>query len=563
MPSGPPTACLLLAITTTVLLVGPDTRAETDAGSLPDGCPPVEEGGAAAWSGQHRWQALEDAGYAIGELAITVRDVYTGEPLPWYQRVANALHADTDPGVVRSLLTVAPGDPVRAERIYEAERQLRRQDFLIDARIVPRRCAEGRVDAEVQVRDAWTLQVGGGVGSAGGESTGNVGFSDDNLLGTGKAVFVTWSQGRERTTRELRYHDPALAGTDWTLDLAHQERSDGGAEFLTVGYPFRRSDQSWGLRATAEASRRDLQFEAGSRRAYEARLESRGGELEARWLLSRTDGQGWRAGVGWRVEQAEYGPLQVEAADLRPPPRLVDRDLRGPYLLLERFPDRHRSFRNLRAIGLTEDYEMGLDLRVRAGRYRSTEGPDDPWFADLEVDWTAALGERDLVRARAALSGRHAGGDAWSAWYRSIAAEYYHRLTRRNTLVGHVELDWRDRADPEDELYLGGFDGLLAYPDRFRVGDRRWLTHLESRHVSDWVLFDTIQVGYTGYLEAGAVRGLDGEWSRTLANVGAGFRLGSLRSSFGAVSYVTIAAPLVEAGQEDDYAFVVGTTVNF
>jgi hemolysin activation/secretion protein len=521
------------------------------------------DGPEAAWSGQHRWQALEDAGYAIGELAITVRDVYTGESLPWYQRLANALHADTDPEVVRSLLTVGRGEPVRAQRIYEAERQLRRQDFLIDARIVPRRCADGRVDAEVRVRDAWTLQVGGGIGSAGGESTGSFGFSDDNLLGTGKAVFVNWSQGRERTTRELRYHDPALAGSDWTLDLTHQERSDGGAEVLAVGYPFRRSDQAWGLRAAAESSRRDLQFEQDSRRAYEARLESRGGELEARWLLSRSDGHGWRAGAGWRVEQAEYGSLEVQAGDLRPPPRLADRDLQGPYVLLERFPDRHRSFRNLQAIGLTEDYEVGLDARARLGRYRNAEGAEDPWFAHIEVDYAAALGERDLLRARLEASGRHAGGDAWSAWYRSLAADYYHRLTRRNTLVGHVELDWRDRADPEDELYIGGFDGLLAYPDRFRVGDRRWLTHLESRHVSDWVLFDTIQVGYTAYLEAGAVRGLDGEWSRTLANLGGGFRLGSLRSSFGAVSYVTVATPLVDAGQEDGYAFVVGTTVNF
>lgn len=45
--------------------------------------------------------------------------------------------------------------------------------------------------------------------------------------------------------------------------------------------------------------------------------------------------------------------------------------------------------------------------------------------------------------------------------------------------------------------------------------------------------------------------------------MGFGLRLGSLRSSFGSVTYLTVGFPLVDTGQEDTYTIVAGTTVNF
>ncbi|MEX1081083.1 MAG: hypothetical protein WEC99_03595 [Halofilum sp. (in: g-proteobacteria)] len=512
-----------------------------------------------AWPGQAQWQRLEAAGYRLGEFSIQVEDVYTGTSLAWYQRLANTLHLDTEPEVIDELLTVSPGEVVTAERIYEAERALREQSFLIDARIVPVACDTGRVTSAVRVRDAWTLQAGAGVGSAGGDATSSAGITDKNFLGTGKSVSLDWSEGTERSSVEVGYADPALFGSAWTLELDHADHSDGEREAVALAYPFRRADQDWGFRSSYETDRSELDFEEFGETAYSADAQHSQAHVEV--VRRIADGQhgGWRGGLGWRREQAEYGELEEEAPDLRPEPALADRDLSGPYLVFERFSHRHKSFRNLQAIGKTEDYDLGFDARLMGGRYPR----GDRWFYQLEARHGWALGERDLLVTRLDLAGRYHDDRGKEATYREVSADHYHRITPRNTWVTHGEYSWHDDPDPEDELYLGGYDGLLAYPNRFRSGDRRWLVHLENRYVSDVVLFDTVQLGYTVFFEAGNVRGFDGRWGRSLRDVGAGLRLGSLRSSFGAVSYVAVATPLVDGGQSDDYTVVLGSTVSF
>ncbi len=535
----------------------PDSGRETGAAACPSPADKARED----WPGEARWRALEEAGYRLGALSVRVDDVYTGTGLAWYQRLANRLHANTEATAIRDLLTVAPGDPVSATAIYEAERVLRRQRFLTGARIIPTHCDGEQVAAEVRVRDAWTLKLGASVGQAGGESESSAGIVDENILGTGKTISLSWSEERDRTTVQFGYEDRAFWGSQWTLGLQHSDFSDGRGNAVSVDYPFRTSDQRWGVRSAYEERHNELDFDEAGETAYTAELETEDAHLEVLRHLGSEASGGWRAGLGWRRDYADYSALQQLEPGLRPQPALDDRRLQGPYLVAERFSARYRSFRNLRAIGQTEDYDLGLDARLVGGRY--TEGRGEPWFYEVELSHGLAIGQRDLLVTELTLSGRQREPSGQDATYRAVASDYYHRTSRRNTIVVHGEYDWRDQPDPEDELYLGGFDGLLAYPDQFRSGDRRWLVHLEDRYVSDVVLFDTIQMGYTAYLEAGRIRGLDGRWSRTLADVGAGLRLGSLRSSFGTVAYLTVARPLVDAGQEAEYSIVVGSTVNF
>lgn len=534
--------------------------ADAEAGGA---CPAPDAAGGEDWPGQKQWRRLEAEGYRLGELRIDVRDVYVGTDLAWYQELANTLHARTDRGAIRDLLTVRRDEPVRADRIYEAERILRSQPFLTAARILPTACEGDRVDGVVRVRDAWTLQLDVGFGAAGGESESSVGFQDENFFGTGKTVLLDWSDDTERTTLEFGYEDPSLFGTPWTLALNHRELSDGSGDAVALGYPFRRSDQRWGFRAAFDEARSELDFDAAEETAFETEIDREEVDIELRRLVALGSRRGWRAGLGWQRDYAEYGPLQERAPELRPPPRLTDRRLQGPYLSLERFSRRYKTFRNLRAIGKNEDYALGLRSRVVGGRYVDGVSSDNPWFFEIDLDHGQPVGARNLLLTRLDLSARYRDEGGAEAWYRAVAADYYHRTSAHNTIVLHGEYDARDDLDPEDELYLGGFDGMLAYPERFRVGDRRWLVHLEDRYVSDTILFDTIQVGYTAYLEAGNIRGLDGRWGEPLADVGFGLRLGSLRSSFGSVSYLTVAFPLVDDDQADGYSVVAGTTVNF
>lgn len=562
----PPAAVGLAAFLLSVL-AGPARGAPADSPPSPGravGCPPPLPGsGEEDWTGQRAWQALERAGYRLGRLRIRVADVYPGRSLPWYQDLANTLHIDTRTEAVRAVLTVEAGAPVAAARIYEAERQLRSQDFLVEARLVPLRCAERRVDAEVRVRDAWTLEVGAGFGTAGGESTSSAQIREENLLGTGKTVFVGWKDGRERRTEEFGYLDPAVLGSPWAFGVTHRELTDGHGDSVALTYPFRRIDQAWGLRAQGEDLRQEVDFEQAGEKAYTARMVAERARLELRRLVALAGQAGWRVGVGWERDYAVFGPLADKQPELRAAPALTDRRLQGPYVVVERFSDRYNSFRNVRAIGITEDYNLGLEARLLAGRYTDGIRDDRPWFGRAELSYGAKLAGYNLFLADLSLSGRRRSDGNWVANYRSFAWDYYHRNGLRNRIVVHGGLDWQEDPDPEDELYLGGFDGLMGYPGRFRVGNRRWLLHLEDRFTSDLILLDTVQVGFTAFAEAGNIRGLDGEWGETLADVGAGLRLGIIRSSSRSALYLAVAVPLVDAGTEEEYQPVIGSTLEF
>lgn len=553
-------AVTLIAVLT--LAQPPRAQAPGDEAIAP-GCPSVEANGQEDWQGQRQWQRLERAGYRLGELRIAVDDVYRGDALPWYQQLANTLHIDTRTSVIRSLLTIERGQAVEAKRIFGAERTLRERRFLTRAKITPLRCHDQEVDAVVQVRDAWTLQAGASVGTSGGQTTTSAGFEDENFLGTGTTVSLDWTRTPARTTKEVGFFDPALLGSQWTLGLSHSELSDGQDTSATIAYPYRSFDQRWRFEARGANTTKTLDFDQAGATAYTARLRRKERSVEVRRLIASDGETGWRGGIGWRRDRYRYDRFDKERSALRPAPELTDRDFAGPYIVVERFRDRYRSFRNLRSIGRTRDYNLGIGAEWELGRYRDRTGNDKPLFTELSLDYGAQLGPRHLVLSRFELSGRYSEKRGRQAYYRSAAIDYYLPTSRRNTIVAHAEADWRSQPDPEGELYLGGFYGLQAYPNRFRVGDRRWLTHLEDRYVTDTVLFDTVQLGYTAYLEAARIRGLDGHWSRTLADVGVGLRIGSLRSSFSSVAYVTVATPLVNAGQKRDYEWVVGSTFDF
>lgn len=541
-----------------ITVAGAGAEGEMTAGCpVPDGSPTED------WPGQNQWQELEEAGFVLGEIEVEVRDIY-GASAPWYGRVANELHVNTNPAAIRSLLLIEPGSSVDVDRIGEAERHLRAQPFLTAARIVPLRCADGRVDTVVRVRDAWTLQVDASFSRAGGDSGSAFGIRDENVLGTGKEVAFAWDRDRERTNRALRYADPALLGSRWRLELGHRRASDGGGNTLALDRPFLRSDQAWGVRIDAENDRGDIDFDEAGDTAFTSRFDRERASAEWLHLLAHDGAGGWRGGVGWRRDHAEFGELEAEDPDLRAQPELAERRLDGPYLVAERFNDRFRTLRNVRRIGRAEDIDVGLDARLLAGRFRDGVAGTDPWFVEMGLDFGQVASRDDVIRAEANLSGRRpAGVGEWQAQTLGLAADHYHRTSRRNTVVTHAEFGWRENPDPEDELYLGGFDGLFAYPDRFRAGDRRWRVHVENRYTSDVVLFDTLQLGYTGFVEMGGVHGFDGRWGKTLADIGGGLRLGSLRSSFGTVNYVAIAFPLAARGEVDDFELVIGSTVDF
>lgn len=553
-----------------LLLAALAAEAAPPTGPVPEpyGCPVSSPDAKERWSGQAQWQAIERAGYRLGTIRIEVLDVYVpGDgDLEWYQSLANTIHIESRHAAIANLLTVEAGDAIDARAIYEAERVLRRLEYLKDAAIHPLRCDDGSVDVVVRARDAWTLMLSLGFDTAGGESTSQVGIEDRNFLGTGKGIRFSHRRDLTRTSTSYGYTDPALLGSDNIFGYEYRDLSDGSGNKYLLARPFRRLDQAWAFTIAAKDISREIEFFNQSESAYSAQESIRSSNYEVRRLLDVDASAGWRGGFGWARDRMEFSDVVDVMPALRPRPDFVDRDLQGPYLTLERFNDEFASFHNLRAMEQFEDYNLGFVGRLELGIFDDKSGGRSGDFVSLQVSDGAEFADAGLLLYHTGVSGRrrnNESGNHWEAAYLDFDIDAYYPTTGRSTWVLHFEADSRERADPEDELYLGGIDGMYGYPQHFRVGDQRWILHAEHRYVTDMVLFDTLKIGYTAFAEAGRIRDLSGDWSRQFADVGIGFRIGNLRSAFADTYYIAIVAPMTRDAGVESYQFVAGNVMKF
>lgn len=548
-----------------LLLLGmaPDARLHAaECGPAGDPAPRRED-----WQGQRTWQALEAAGYTIREIRVVVDDVFELNPAggPWYARGANFLHIDTRAGAIRDHLSMAPGDRVEARRIYEATRRLRALNYLREAFIDPRDCADGQVDLLVNVKDAWSLQASAYATSIGGGSTLNVEVSDSNILGSGKALALHRDHDVERTSTSVSWRDPNMFGTDWTLYARHASLSDGVSNYLNLALPFVHFDSPFSLRASFQDTKDTVSFYNRGRRAWHTTSEREIQAVDLDWLVRWDGDAGWRMGVRYAYEFYDYGPLIAIDASLRPPPDLIDREFRGIMWTVERYHDRYHAFRDLRLVGRVEDYNLGLNARLQLGYFPKEFGSSvQASMLRFQGTWAGRIGSESLLFWDGDFQLRHEDDIGARDNYGSTALTFYGRRYAPHTVVARLELDWRQAPDPEHELYIGGEQGLVGYDNHFRSGDRSWTLHLGDRVVGRHTLMRTFRVGYVAFVEAGQVRELDtGRWGKVYANLGAGFRLGNLRSAFGQVIYLTLAVPVVRDHGMPSYALVLGDVIDF
>jgi hypothetical protein len=285
--------------------------------------------------------------------------------------------------------------------------------------------------------------------------------------------------------------------------------------------------------------------------------------LRGQRLLALDGDSGWRLGFGVRDFEVAYQPLVAVDPALRPPPTLADRRLAGPVVSISRFHDHYASFRNLRLVDRVEDYNLGLDATLSLAAFDESFGSSmDALRPDLTLAWGGRAGE-GLVLLQASGGGRLSGGD-WSDGSARLGLLWYAPHAVRHTLVTQFSYELRDDGDPEDEVFLGGADGLLGYPAHWVAGDRAWRAHLGERVLTENVLFQTLRVGWTAFIEAGQAREIGTkEWSQVFADVGAGFRLGNLRGAWGTVLYFTVVVPLVREPGVDDWQVVIGDVIEF
>jgi hypothetical protein len=512
------------------------------------------------------WDRYQAEGARIGALSIQVSDVFdTTKPDEdhWLAHAANFVHITTRESVIRRALLFKMGDPVDAATIRETERLLRSLPWVADASIEAVPAGPGSVQAVVKVHDAWSLEASLKFSHAGGQNEWGIRVHEANLFGFGKQIVLAHEQTTERNIDEIGYKDPLLFGTRWTLGASYSSLSDGRGGELKIVRPFYQLSATWsaGVEAKKTSLVETLYQDTDTVYKFPATLTE--GVAYGRWLYSYQNRTALRAGLEFKVLQSEYGDLVTYVPGALPPPDLRPRKYRGLLAYWGVSQDRYTTGEDVQSIGHTEDLNLGWDAEVHAGYFGKAFGSlHDAWYLEftLEKGWRPQKDTLLLLKGEGHGFLQSTGGqDVLS----TLEGTVYNQSLPWQTLAADLRLSAGYNLFPENVLYIGGFDGLRGYPNHFRTGSASWVFSAEDRIVTPWRLWGLVQMGFVAYFDAGAIKAPNQPWSKTYADVGAGLRIGNLKSSVGRVIVISVAVPLVKEPGVDNYQIVVGNVLRF
>ena len=508
---------------------------------------------------------LEASGAVIGKILIDNQNIFNlDDPKDDSRifRLANRLHFKTRASVIRNQLLFHSGQRYSRRLLDESERILRAQGYFYDAWI---RCVayhDGKVDVRVTTRDVWTLNPGFNISRSGGTNTTGVQLEDISFLGTGADLTLYHTNSVDRTTTGIQYTDQHAFGTFISVAANLADDSDGYLREFTLQQPFYALDTRW---AAGVYGIDDLQTDSLWDRGAiidQFRDLHQGAQVYGGLSEGLKDGWVHRWSLGITYDEHLFTPLTTwTGVSLLP----EDRRFVYPWVQFDLVQDDYTRMWNHDQIGRTEDFYLGTAFTARVGYADTAMGSTQ---SAVIFQSNASRGFREggsTLLLFWDFSGRVTDGTLTNGLMDG-SVRYYVEQSKNwlffATLVG--TRGWN--LDLDNQVLLGGDNGLRGYPLRYQDGTARALFSVEQRYFTDWYPFRLFRVGGAVFFDTGRVWGsapLAQPNLGQLSDAGFGLRFGNARSGLGNVVHVDLAFPLNGDPTINKVQFLIQTEKSF
>ena len=514
-------------------------------------------------------EQLERAGATIRAINITVDNIFDtsnpDEDKALY-RWANNVHIRTRPEVIEDILLFKIGDRFSARLLDESARSVRARGFIAAATVEPGAydAATNSVDIDVRVRDSWSLSLDLKLNHTGGKTEWGIGISDNNLLGTGRTFELSHESEIDRDHTAVGYADNNVFGSRVRLRTSFRDASDGDRRQLLVERPFYALDTRWSLGGNVHSEERvDTMYDLGEEIdefAHEIDIFT----VQGGWSHGLVGKRAHRWLLGYTSEEHTFSPTPDVPAPLLLPP---GRKLVYPWIGWQRVEDDFREMTELNTVGRTEDISLGLNISASIGFADLSYGSDrdaELLRFDITKGWEPGGSGRLLLMETGGSTRREDVGYRNSQVY--FATRYYRRNLERHLFLATLSVLKTRHLDPENQVLLGGDNGMRGYPIRYQAGESRTMLNVEQRFFTDYYPWRLFRIGWAVFADAGRIGGRDPRATAplgTLYDVGAGLRLASPRASGRNVVHIDLAFPLNRDSSIDSVQFVVETKGSF
>ncbi|HYL71032.1 MAG TPA: hypothetical protein VEY89_07005 [Candidatus Dormibacteraeota bacterium] len=509
---------------------------------------------------------LEKAGAVVGEIVIDNQNIFDlNDPKDNTRlfRLANRLHPRTRAYIVRQQLLFRSGDRYSRRLLDESERLLRADRYFYDAWVRPVRYHDGKVDLKVTTRDVWTLNPGFNFGRSGGTNSTGVQIEELNVAGSGTSLKLSHSKNVDRTSSQAEVSSMNAFGSWTNVDLNYADLSDGHKRDITVNRPFYALDTRW---AAGIAGQDDLESDSlYDRGKVIDQFQDKHEAAEISGGLSSGLHDGWvrRWSAGVTYDEHLFTPSSTWTGATTLP---LDRRFVFPWVQFDLVQDDYLKLFNHDQIARTEDFSLGTTASLRLGYADRSLGSSR---SALMIQSAAGRGFRDGGRSTLLLAGTFTGRveDArLTNGLLSGSARYYVEQSSSWLFFATLQGTKGWRLDLEDQILLGGDNGLRGYPLRYQGGSSRALLSVEQRFFTDWYPFRLFRVGAAVFADTGRTWGtapLAAPTLGLLSDAGGGLRFGNSRSGLGNVVHVDLAFPFNGDPSIKRVQFVVQTEQRF
>ena len=517
-------------------------------------------------------------GMSIVKINIQTNNVFEAESLdtlPQVYEAANFLHVKTRKSTIASQILFKVGDRYQDRLARESERILRKNKYIREATISARPINDG-LEIVVSTHDAWSTKPEVSFGRTGGASKSSLGLEEDNFLGLGLGLTVSYRKDPERSSTNFRLEDNDFLKNGYNVFLQHSKMSDGHLNSVKFANPFDSLDSrsSYGLRFNDYQRTQSTSHHGMETASFY--VSDQNIDLNRGWSAGLIDNNVWRSRFGIYYSYSETEVLEIQGADTLPPfsnsqiAILSTPHTREfyPYYSLEFTQDRFDTTINYQKLVRTEDRYLGLSLGMRLGLGKVSADHSDKL---VKIDGSfnkSHLYKSDILLRYGAIIDANYKIESQSVYNTTLEyfTEIYVPQGRNTKFYSKIKGIKSHNLEFVDRFVVDEENGLRGYPHNFIFGDSVHQLTIEERFYSARDYFSLFNLGAAVFVDVAHVVGEDtlgDKYSELYKSFGVGLRVSNSHSSSGDIIHINFSKPISNLPETSKYQFSIQSSTTF